>query len=197
MSAPESQDPIERFRAAHQRVLDDPQVAEPGAVVLATCSAEGRPSARVVLVRSVGPDGFRFYTNYESAKARQLDANPQAALCFYWGQLEEQVRVEGRVARLSAEESAAYFAQRHRGSQVGAWASQQSRPLGSRAELEAAVAEAEARFADGPVPCPPHWGGYVLIPELIEFWTGRPFRLHDRERYLREGEGWRFERLQP
>lgn len=194
---PTSTDPIARFVVAHGRVRSDEGVPEPDAAVLATVDADGRPSARVILVRHVDEAGFAFFTNYGSRKAAELDTNPVAALCYYWGHREEQVRVEGRVERTSREESAAYFARRRRGSQIGAWASQQSQLLESREALEAAVARAEAEYP-GEVPCPPFWGGYRLIPDAIEFWIGRQHRLHDRERYTRRPDGsWALERLYP
>ena len=169
----------------------------PESLALATASADGRPSARMILLKGVGPDGFRFFTNYGSHKAAELDSNPQAALCFHWSVLERQVRIEGRVERLSTEESAAYFATRGRGSQIGAWASDQSRPIPDRAELQAQVAEIEARFAGKDIPLPGFWGGYRLIPDRFEFWQGRANRLHDRLAYTPRDGGWEITRLQP
>ncbi len=169
----------------------------PESLALATASADGRPSARMILLKGVGPDGFRFFTNYGSHKAAELDSNPQAALCFHWSVLERQVRIEGRVERLSTEESAAYFATRGRGSQIGAWASDQSRPIPDRAELQAQVAEIEARFAGKDIPLPDFWGGYRLIPDRFEFWQGRANRLHDRLAYTPRDGGWEITRLQP
>jgi pyridoxamine 5'-phosphate oxidase len=166
-------------------------------VALATATADGRPSVRVVLLRQFDAGGFTFFTNYGSRKAEELDSNPRAALCWYWYWLEEQVRIEGRVSRATAEESDAYFAARPRGSQIGAWASKQSTPLSSRAALEARVRECESRFADGDVPRPRFWGGYRLVPDRIEFWSAVTYRLHDRLVYIREGDGWRTERLFP
>lgn len=172
-------------------------VAEPNAMVLATADADGRPSARVVLLKGLDHRGFAFFTNRESRKSADLAANPRAAVCFFWSELERQVRAEGRVAPLGDAESDAYWATRPRDSQLGAWASPQSRTLASRAELEARLAEVAARHRDGAVPRPPHWGGYVLLPEVVEFWQGRPARLHDRLVYRRVEGGWRLERLAP
>jgi len=173
---------------------------EPTAMTLATCDGNGRLSARIVLLKAVDTAGFRFFTNYESAKAQQLAAHPQAALCFHWKRLREQVqvRVEGRVQRLPEADSDAYFASRPRGSQLGAWASRQSQTLPDRATFETRYAEAEQRYADGDVPRPPHWGGYVLVPDRIEFWFGAEYRLHDRDLYERGGDGhWSRRNLYP
>ena len=169
----------------------------PESMSLATATADGRPSARMVLLKGVGPDGFRFFTNYGSRKAAELDENPHAALCFHWSVLERQVRVEGRAERLSGEESAAYFGTRDRDSRIGAWASRQSRPIPDRAALEAQVAEVEARFAGEDVPLPDFWGGYRLIPARFEFWQGRANRLHDRLVYTPREGAWEITRLQP
>lgn len=173
-------------------------VEQHDAMTLATVAPDGRPSARVVLLKGIDPRGFSFFTNYESRKGRELDANPQAALVLLWTPLQRQVRVSGRVERLSAEESDAYFTTRPRGSQLGAWASRQSRPLADRAELEARWAALDERYAGVVVPRPPHWGGYRVDPDEIEVWQGRANRLHDRFRYLRApGGAWARERLQP
>ncbi len=169
----------------------------PESMALATATPAGRPSVRMVLLKGYGPGGFRFFTNYESSKAADLDANPRAALCFHWATLVRQVRVEGRVERLTAEESAEYFGSRARGSQIGAWASRQSRPIDGRAELEAQVARAEARFRGKEVPLPDSWGGYLLVPRYIEFWQGRSNRLHDRIAYSGGEDAWEIARLQP
>jgi pyridoxamine 5'-phosphate oxidase len=189
-------DPLEHFQR-WWREAERAGLLLPESVTLATATPEGRPSARLVLLKGVSRGGFVFYTNYDSRKARELEANPWAALAFHWAALQRQVRVEGRVARVTAEESAAYFASRPRGSRIGAWASRQSAPIAGRAELEAQVTEARNRFGDGEVPLPPFWGGYRLTPERIEFWQGRADRLHDRVLHTRVGDSWKAERLQP
>lgn len=169
----------------------------PESMSLATSTLAGTPSARMVLLKGVDQDGFRFFTNYESRKAREIEANPQAALCFYWSVLERQVRVEGSVSRLPKAESEAYFGTRHRGSQTGAWASDQSRQIPDRRTLELKVADVEAQFNEENIPRPPYWGGYLLKPHHIEFWQGRSDRLHDRLLYTRTDGGWVITRLQP
>jgi pyridoxamine 5'-phosphate oxidase len=173
------------------------EAAEVNAMVLATASADGRPSARMVLLKGFDERGFVFFTDYRSRKAEELEENLRAALGFYWSELERQVRIEGTVTRTSLQESEAYYRTRPMGSRLGAWASYQSRPIGSREELEADLQEVERRFSGPEVPLPPHWGGYRVSPECFEFWQGRESRLHDRIRYARERDGWKIERLSP
>jgi pyridoxamine 5'-phosphate oxidase len=171
---------------------------EPQAMALATATPAGAPSVRMVLLRGHDERGLVFFTNRKSRKGAELDANRNAAVVFYWAPpLSRQVRAEGRIERVSEAESAAYYASRERSSQIGAWASPQSRPLAGRQELEDRVAEVEERFAGVDVPLPPFWGGYRLVPDAFEMWTGRDNRLHDRARYEREGTGWRKVRLAP
>lgn len=167
------------------------------AMVLSTCSGGGGPSSRVVLLKEINKDGFIFYTHYGSRKASDLAENPRASLLFYWPELERQVRVEGTAKKVPREKSETYFATRPRGSQIAAWASMQSRIVPNRKVLEARFAELEKKFAPGPVPLPPFWGGYCVVPEVVEFWRSRPNRLHDRIRYTRSDTGWRRERLYP
>jgi pyridoxamine 5'-phosphate oxidase len=190
-------DPIAQFR----RWLGDAEAAAiplPNAMALATADARGRPSVRHVLLRGVDERGFVFYTNYESRKGRQLAENPHAGLVFLWKALDRQVNVTGAVRRTSREESEAYFRSRPLEARIGAWASHQSRVLTSRQELEARVAEIEARYRGGEVPLPPFWGGFRVDPDTVEFWHGRVHRLHDRFRYARGDDGrWRLERLSP
>jgi len=171
-------------------------VHEPEAAALATAAADGRPSVRIVLLRGSDDRGVAFYTNRESRKGRELAANPHAAVAVHWPALERQIRLEGPVERLSDTESDAYFAGRPHGSRIGAWASHQGAVIGARGELEARVAQFAARYPDA-VPRPPYWGGYLLRPDAVEFWEGRPSRLHDRLHFLRDGDGWRTERLSP
>jgi pyridoxamine 5'-phosphate oxidase len=190
-------DPIVEF----QHWYDDAQakgVLQPDAMIVATATADGRPSARAVLLRGLDSRGFCFFTNFESRKGRELDANPQAALLFHWPGVQRQVRATGRVERVSREEADAYWANRPRDSRISAWASAQSEPIASRSELEARASEVAARFRDGDIPLPPFWGGYRLVPDEIEFWEHREDRLHDRLEYTRRDDrSWCIERLQP
>ena len=189
------EDPMEQFAAWFERALEEAPLAE--AMTLATVDERGRPDARMVLLKGFGPAGFRFFTNYESAKGEQLALVPEAAIVVYWRELDRQVRARGTVERLGEADSDAYFSARPRDSQVAAWASPQSRPIHSRGELDGLVDDAAERFDSESMSRPPHWGGYVLRPDSVEFWQGQVARLHDRFRYTREDEGWRIERLAP
>ena len=191
-----SPNPIAQF----QRWFDDAlkaELPEPNAMHVSTVGSDGRPDGRIVLLKDVSDGGFVFYTNYESRKGQDLTERPVAALTFFYPELERQIRVEGRVEKVTAAESDAYFNSRPRGSQIGAWVSNQSRVIADRALLERRQAELEAQFADRPVPRPPHWGGFRVVPDAIEFWQGRPSRLHDRIRYRHEAGNWTLERLSP
>ena len=189
--------PFRQFDKWFQQALAA-SLPEPNAMTLATATLDGKPSARVVLLKGFDEQGFVFFTNYESQKGRELAANPQAALVCYWTELERQVRISGQVSRVSAEESEAYFRSRPLGSQLGAWASQQSEVVGGRKILEDRLERLTQEYQTKPVPLPPYWGGYRVAPETIEFWQGRPNRLHDRLRYtLQSGCQWLIERLSP
>jgi len=192
----ETPDPIARFAKIYEQVKKI-VTPEPTAMILATVSAAGKPSARVVLLKDFDERGFVFYTNLESRKGQELRANPYAALCFYWGALEQQVRLEGRIEKVADVEADAYFASRPRGSQISAWASKQSRTLTSREELESRVQAVEKKFVGRDLPRPPFWSGFRVIPERMEFWQSRPNRLHDRTVYWRENNRWKIEKLYP
>jgi pyridoxamine 5'-phosphate oxidase len=188
-------DPFTQFHAWLAEALEA-KVPEPTAMTLATVDEEGSPSARIMLLKALDERGFVFYTNYQSRKGHDLAARPRAALTFFWKELQRQVRIEGRVEKVSAAESDEYFAIRPLGSRIGAWASTQSAVIASRPWLEARVKAAEAQYGDNP-PRPPHWGGYRVLPDWLEFWQGRQSRLHDRLAYTREASGWKLERLSP
>ena len=190
-----SANPITEFLSAMERARN--RQVDTAPVALATADAAGMPSVRMVLLRHVDERGFVFHTNYNSRKAKELLVNPRAAMCIHWHSLEEQIRVEGAIEKLSDAESDSYFDTRPRGSQLGAWASNQSAVLPSRETLEEHYRETERRFEGQQVPRPPFWGGFRLIPERLEFWFGRPDRLHDRLLYVRDGAGWTIERLYP
>lgn len=188
--------PVDQFRRWFDEALAA-SLHEPNAMIVATATAAGQPSARTVLLKGFDERGFVFYTNYEGGKAQDISENPHVAVLFYWGELERQVRIEGLVESTTAEESDAYFASRPRGSQLGAWASEQSRGVVDRATLEGRLSEVEKRFEGLEIPRPPFWGGYRVAPESFEFWQGRENRLHDRLVYRRSNGGWEIERLQP
>jgi len=193
MSTP---DPFSQF-GAWLREAEASEPNNPNAMTLATVSADGRPSTRMVLLKGYDDQGFVFYTNYTSQKGRELLGNPNASLCFHWKSLGRQVRVDGRAEPVSDAEADAYFASRQRGSQIGAWASEQSRPVDSRDTLEKRVREVTAEYDGADVPRPPHWSGFRVVPDRIEFWTDRPNRLHDRQAFDRAEGDWREQRLQP
>jgi pyridoxamine 5'-phosphate oxidase len=192
-------EPIARFQrllAEAQKIPAD-KLPDPTAFSLGTVDAAGNPSVRILLLKGVDERGFVFYTNYQSRKGRELLAARRAALCFHWALLEVQVRVEGRVETVSDADADAYFASRARGSQIGAWASSQSQPIEHPGDLDARVAEVERRFDGKSVTRPPHWSGFLVVPERIEFWKGMPSRLHVRDVYIRDGDGWKTQRLYP
>jgi len=196
LRSPATEDPFALFGAwMAEAAPTEPN--DPNAVCLATATREGRPSARMVLLKDVDARGFVFYTNLESRKGGELTANPFAAMCFHWKSLGRSVRVEGAVEAVSAAEADAYYASRARGSRIGAWASKQSRPLEGRWALEKAVAEYTLQFGLGEIPRPPHWSGFRLVPDRIEFWRNMPFRLHERRVFHRDGAGWAIEMLYP
>lgn len=189
-------DPLKQFRLWFDDVREA-GISEANAMLLSTVH-EGRPSGRIVLLKDLDERGFSFFTNYGSKKGQQMEANPQVALTFFWKELERQVRIEGTITKTSEQESNEYFAVRPRGSQIGAWASPQSEVIPDRAYLEQKTLELEARFEGRPVPRPGHWGGYRVVPDYVEFWQGRPSRLHDRLAYTKQADGtWKIERLSP
>lgn len=188
-------DPIRQFTTWLDQALDA-KLPEPNAMTVSTVDADGRPASRILLIKGVDERGFVFYTNYESRKGHELAANPYTSLLFYWIELERQVRIDGRVEKTSAEESDAYFASRPLGSRIGAWVSHQSEVIENRAALEAREREISAKYGENP-PRPPHWGGYRVVPDTVEFWQGRPSRLHDRIHYTRADGGWKIDRLSP
>jgi pyridoxamine 5'-phosphate oxidase len=190
-----SADPFDHFRAWYELARSS-DIVEPSAMSLATCTSDGRPSLRTVLLRGFDPHGFVFFTNYESRKAEDVAANPQAALLFYWGKLSRQIRIEGPIQKVTAEESDAYFVSRPRGHRLSAWASEQSRVIRAPEVLEERMRMFEERFPSE-VPRPPHWGGYRVTAERFEFWEGRLNRLHDRIVYRRHNDVWSIERLAP
>jgi len=190
-------DPIKQFSNWFTAAIEA-EIRDVNATSLATAGHDGKPTVRIVLLKGFDSDGFVFFTNYESEKGLQLEANPYAALAFYWIELDRQIRISGRAERTSREESERYFRSRPVGSQLGAWASRQSEVLDARRVLDARMAEMTERYGDKPIPLPPHWGGYRVIPDVIEFWQGRPNRLHDRFRYRLQSDGsWLIERLAP
>ncbi|MDZ7771950.1 MAG: pyridoxamine 5'-phosphate oxidase [Balneolaceae bacterium] len=190
------EDPVEQFQTWFEQALEA-EPMDPNAMTLSTATPDGRPSSRVVLLKGFDPEGFRFYTNYRSRKGRELEKNPRAALCIYWPAMSRQVRIEGEVEKLGRAESREYFRQRPRPSRIAAWASEQSRRVESREELEMRFRDYEKQFEGGEVPLPEFWGGYLLRPDVIEFWQGREERMHDRLVYRREGESWDIRRLAP
>jgi len=193
------QDPIVLFKKllAEAQSLPREQVPEPTAFALATVAESGQPSIRMLLLKDVDAEGFVFFTNLESRKARELAANRRAAMNFHWSPMERQVRIEGRVSAVSDAEADAYFATRPRGSQIGAWASRQSRPMERATDLDVRVEEFEKKYEGKTVPRPPFWSGFRLDPSSIEFWKGKPSRLHERQLFVREGDGWRVQLLYP
>ena len=198
MEANSIQNPIDQFNAWFALAKATPSITEPTAMTLATATPDAVPSARIVLLKQCDADGFLFYTNLTSRKSQELKANPHASLCFFWMPLGKQIRVEGSVVQASDAEADAYFASRPRARQVGAWASLQSQPLKNRAKLDARTAEIEANYAGQPVPRPPHWSGWRLVPHIIEFWQASDARLHERHIYTRDASGiWQHSLLYP
>lgn len=196
MDRSDPRDPLTQFHEWFAEAKSK-ETTLPEAMTLATADADGIPDARMVLLKDADSDGFVFYTNSDSAKGQDLAANPRAALVFHWKALKRQIRVKGRVVQVSAAEADAYFASRARGAQIGAWASDQSREMDSAYDLEKAVARFTAKFGVSEIPRPPHWNGYRVVPDAIEFWEERLFRLHKRETFQRDGDGWHIARLYP
>ena len=190
------QDPIKQFQLWWNEALTS-NIEEPNAMTLSTCTKNGKPSARIVLLKGLSNEGFVFYTNYESRKGMELKENPSASLLFFWKELERQVRIEGTVTKTDEEKSNEYFVSRPELSKIGAWSSAQSTVIKDREQLEKNVIEYQQQFSAGEIPKPPHWGGYIVRPTLIEFWQGRPSRLHDRLQYTLRNEKWIIERLAP
>lgn len=188
--------PILQFQKWWNEVLDS-AILEVNAMTLATCNKIGRPDARIVLLKGFSEKGFIFFTNYQSRKGKELEENPYACLVFFWKELERQVRIEGTVTKTSRLDSNEYFLLRPKDSRISSWSSPQSKVIKSRDILEANVSKYEQQFADGNIPRPPHWGGYIISPSMVEFWQGRTNRLHDRIRYTAKGAGWKIERLAP
>jgi pyridoxamine 5'-phosphate oxidase len=189
-------DPIAQFKKWFQQALDS-GIREANAMTLATADSRGRPSARIVLLKDISPRGFTFFTNYESRKGRELAKNPQASLVLFWAELERQVCIAGTVRKVSRAESKAYFDSRPKGSRLAAWVSSQSETIADRSVLEKKLALLETKYPGDSVPLPPYWGGFCLTPDRIEFWQGRPNRLHDRFQYVKKPRGWRLERISP
>jgi pyridoxamine 5'-phosphate oxidase len=189
-------DPMQQFEKWWQEAIES-KIEEVNAMTLATSTAEGKPSARIVLLKGIDRNGFIFFTNYHSHKGNQIEENPFVSLVFFWKELERQIRVEGSVSKVTAEESDAYFVSRPEGSRIGAWASPQSRVIASREVIEENVIELGKSFANKEIDRPPHWGGYIVMPNLLEFWQGRNSRLHDRIQYTYKDEAWKIERLAP
>ncbi|MCF8277098.1 MAG: pyridoxamine 5'-phosphate oxidase [Flavobacteriales bacterium] len=191
-----NENPMEQFATWMEEAVNA-QILDPYAMCLSTVNANGRPSSRIVYWRDVSEDGFVLYTNYNSRKGIEIAANPYVALNFHWSELDRQIRIEGPIHKVSQENSDAYWASRPRESRIGAWASAQSSIVSSPGQLQNSVKELEAKFGDGDIPRPAHWGGYVVIPERLEFWQGRPSRLHDRFVYIKNGDEWAMEQLSP